>query len=342
VIRSVRYDFQPGLLSFSDEVRADNAPDWNMACQQLEVRFTTGDRVESIQARREVRIELLVDGKPGQATGEEADYTVGPEGGYALDLRGNPVWRMEQYEGRGDLLRLESLRRKFSARGNASFEILTLPANPLTSVGSHSGVTNSVLNRTSGISIRSEHYEFADNEAVFNENVQASQIGWKLTCRTLRASLSPTSRQVEKIQAQDAVRVEQIPGSNPAKGGLDSTAGASTEPEALVPWVLTCDLMRLFILSNLVDRVEAERNVVFEDDAVRATGGYAVYTATNDIVTLTNNPVLITARGPRLSAPLLILDRKNNTFSAEGDFAGEVPSAALGGVIPELPDRLRR
>jgi lipopolysaccharide export system protein LptA len=225
--------------------------------------------------------------------------------------------------------------------GNASFKLLHLPTNQVAALKSSGGRTNTVSAADPSLEIVSDSYEFVSSEALFRGHVEAMQAGWKLTCRALKATILEQSHTVQEIVAEEEVRVVQKTSERLGAHAPAGSAPSSMKQESDVPWSLSCELMHLYAISNQVDRIEAERNVIFEDKSGRATGGYAIYTATNDLVQLTNNPTLVLARGSKVSAPLLILDRKRSTFVAQGSFAGEVPGEALGNMDQVLPDPSR-
>jgi lipopolysaccharide transport protein LptA len=97
---------------------------------------------------------------------------------------------------------------------------------------------------------------------------------------------------------------------------------------------LTCELMTVFFQTNSgrIDTIIAENNVAIRQQDTVATGERAVYTATNDIVTLSGNAVLDTPQG-LLRGALIILDRKNNKLYAPGKvFMEGKPGAGLFGT----------
>ncbi len=97
---------------------------------------------------------------------------------------------------------------------------------------------------------------------------------------------------------------------------------------------LTCELLTVYFETNSgrIDTIIAERNVAIRQQDTVATGAQAVYTATNDIVTLSGNAVLDTPQG-LLRGALIILDRKNNKLYAPGKvFMEGKPGAGLFGT----------
>jgi lipopolysaccharide export system protein LptA len=78
---------------------------------------------------------------------------------------------------------------------------------------------------------------------------------------------------------------------------------------------IDCDLLTIITgLSNRVERIVAENNVVIRQPNTAAFGDRADYDASNEIVRLTGNPELIMP-DKTLHAEAFLIDRRNNTFS---------------------------
>jgi len=100
---------------------------------------------------------------------------------------------------------------------------------------------------------------------------------------------------------------------------------------------LTCELLTVYFSTNQtnsgrIETIVAVTDVVIHQQDTIATGEQAVYTATNDVVTLTGNAQLDTPQGV-LRGAIIILDRKNNTLYAPGKvFMQGKPNTGLFGT----------
>jgi len=140
------------------------------------------------------------------------------------------------------------------------------------------------------------------------------------------------------------------PTNNPPGGQtmvITSTNGASFEGNKAV-WIgkvmatdremdLMCELLTVNLLTNAgtrqIESIVAQTNVVIAQKDSWAFGDYAIYTASNDVVTLyaTSGEVLLDNPDFYLIGPKVIFDRKTGTFHAPG--AVTVGGSAQAGVF---------
>jgi lipopolysaccharide export system protein LptA len=204
-----------------------------------------------------------------QATAQKATYAVDTG---LVHLTGDPTWQDGARQGRGDELTLDRTNAVFRADGHAW---LKLPGRSLSTV---SILPQSTAVRTNGppatnefVEVTCNWYEVRPNLAVFSDNVRAierqgDQVQGKLDCSKLTFAFVNTN-QLQRMVAEDQVRIEQE--TNRMSCG---------------------DLTLTFTGTNELQRMVAEHDVVIEQTTNRFTAGLAVYTATNSLLDLTENP----------------------------------------------------
>jgi hypothetical protein len=132
----------------------------------------------------------------------------------------------------------------------------------------------------------------------------------KMNCHRLTAKFTPEGR-LETALAEQHVTGEQeeIRHDRPAPMVIK----------------LSADRMRAFFrgFSNRVDRVEAEKDVIFIQDQRIAEGTKAVYTDATGLMELTGNPTATMPEGQIIEADRLVWDRVHARLISRGKFKSE-------------------
>lgn len=147
-------------------------------------------------------------------------------------------------------------------------------------------------------------FEFVDDTVTFQGNVRVTNGPTTLTCERLMVIFQ--TNQTGKLEA-----------GRPAAPGRSATAGSPTNAP----------------FSTKVERIVAETNVVINQFANRATGDYAVYTASNDVVELSGRLVVMETTQGRLECRKIVLDRgqgKMTALSAPGPVRMQLRGDAFG------------
>jgi lipopolysaccharide export system protein LptA len=256
-------------------------------------------------------------------------------------LTGQPTWRTKQYEGKGEVLTLNSTRREFHARGHASLKLFLPGAAP----GGGLRLKAAVARPTSEnppLEIFANDYDVKPGSAVFRGQVRAEHPEWKLTCEAAAANFSTTNQQIQRIHARRNVTLEQVASAAASPRPVGRDKPPADKPQASPPpWKLTCDEMTFTMAGagNQVEQIQADRNVVVIQSGYHATADQALYSPANEIIRLVGNAKLITADGKRVAAPVLILNRQQNTFEAVGAFQVDIPYDSLGKGGLRAPQR---
>ena len=172
--------------------------------------------------------------------------------------------------------------------------------------------------------------------ADFTGGVRIQHPEWTVASQSMHLALSLTNNQVQRIDANGNVVMEQlgrpVPGPQPRPNGKAKPSPLifSSLSASNAPWKLTSDSVVAFMAGNgsAVEKVEARRNVVMEQAGTRATGGLIEFTTTDQLIRLSDDPVIVTAEKVKIiGSPktILIWDNLKNAFSAEGPYKLQIP-----------------
>jgi lipopolysaccharide export system protein LptA len=264
----------------------------------------TDSRLQSLIAET----NIILHYEKIHATGQRATYTVDTE---QVLLTGQPTWRVEPQEGRGDELLLDRTNGvfratgqawlKMPARGPSTFAFLPLAASPLPT---SPPTTNQFLE------IQSEAYEFRTNSAVFHNQVRViewrgDQAQGKLSCDQLTLAFVGTN-ELQQMVAENQVVVEQAANR------------------------LNCGRLTLtFAGTNELQRMVAQQAVVIEQATNRFTAGEAVYAATNGLLELTENPTWRSGTREGKGERILV-DVRREQMSVQTNALMRLPASEFG------------
>ena len=209
--RWFEYAGEPGVGVYHDEVRATGT---NLALSCASLRFELpmsgpqkASGLQSINAEQAVVVDY------GQIHAEGTGAVYSAQSGL-LHLTGNPTWRAEQRQGRGDELVIDRTNNVFAAAGHGW---LRMQGESLSDAGflpgfgtnapSASGDTNQ------SVEIVCANYEVHTNWAVFRDDVRATNFlgeaaRSKMSCALMTVSISGTN-QLERLVAETNVVIEQ-------------------------------------------------------------------------------------------------------------------------------------
>ncbi|EEF58934.1 LptA/OstA family protein [Pedosphaera parvula] len=159
------------------------------------------------------------------------------------------------------------------------------------------------------------------------KNPQGRSMEKELKCDELTIQMRPATNLIQQILANQNVMSTQIDtGSN----GLPVRTTLTSE-------VLTADF---FPYTNQVETAVAERKVVItrdtkhkdlHQDVIVAYGTRGTYTGTNDLMTLTGSPLVVSPSGTLNSEPLILDRRHNKVLAPNYSLKFVVKSNAPGG-----------
>jgi hypothetical protein len=145
-----------------------------------------------------------------------------------------------------------------------------------------------------------EFEQFADHET-------PHPISRKINCPLLQARFTPAGR-LEMAVAERGVTAEQEE-MRPGK------------PEPVFTTIKSDTVTAFFSgITNRLDRMVAEKDVVFTQGSRMAQGAKAVYTETNGWMELTGQPTATMPEGEITEAERLVWDRLHNRFLGKGKF----------------------
>jgi lipopolysaccharide transport protein LptA len=173
-------------------------PEATISSSELKVGFNSTNRIEHIEAEKNVRIQ----NGASLAFGDRAEYDLQSE---KIVLSGEPHWKVEESTGKSELLMFYPKTQELLALGNVEMIV------PGRSVGTLFAVnikTNQTAGTNAPMTIRADSFSRGTNVAVFSENVQISDDRGKMTCKLVTIVTGGTNR-LERVIAEGGVRLEQ-------------------------------------------------------------------------------------------------------------------------------------
>ena len=187
-IQCDNYELRTNLAVFRQDVRvSDRLGDLlqgEMTCSLMTLTLSGTNELQKIVAEHQV----VIGQADKQFTAERAEYT-GTNG--LLDLTGNPAWRAENREGKGDLMRVNPAREEMLVRGNA---VMKLPAAELgqsafSALGkAQRGEVKAMTNQFAEVHCR--EYFLTPDAALFRGGVRIDHPQMKWACEEI-TMLSP-------------------------------------------------------------------------------------------------------------------------------------------------------
>jgi len=300
----------------------------------------TNGPVEAMHAMGNVVI--VNDADASHATGEQADYARTND---VFELTGHPEWRTDQMEIKGRVLTAELTNNVYHARGDSHIKLkvagaahtnqwLDIDCADFDYQTNHAEFHDDVKTRLleDGVLRDTLNSDFLEADLVSNQVKTAVAQGdvrgqtapdqhgniKTVACGTLTLHRSPANGMTKDIVAQDHVVLQEF-GTDPAAPHNKLTAVTVTA------WFSA-------VVTNQMERAVAMRDVVFDqvktNQTLHATGQQGVYTAENDEVKLTGDPVARTEQYLITDASYLIFYPKTNRFSAFGAFRMSNPALA--------------
>jgi lipopolysaccharide export system protein LptA len=216
-IFSDRLQYQTNLALFESNVRVDD-PQGGLSAGLLTVEFTEpGQRFGNIYAEHNV----VIDSEGLHATGERANYRVTNN---VVELSGNPTWRLGEYDGRADELRVNRSTRQFHAARNVE---MLLPASALGTNGfvwaepspgtpAESSKKQPVKVNADDFDVRPDKTDTNLNVAVLRGQVRVAAEQGNLSCELMTIRSSARQNRTESVVAERQLVMEQ--GNNRVTG----------------------------------------------------------------------------------------------------------------------------
>lgn len=310
----------------------------------------TNGPVEQVIAERNV---LIVDAQQdGRALADKAIYE---EATGILELTGSPVMEVEGRMVTGHALRFDRVTKVFTAAPDAYVKLPFQGVADLGILPPDSASQPKLVATNQFVEIWAQEFRYLTNRLHFRGNVRATFLDGdsprgKLTCASMTIRYGA---EVESLVAEEKVELEQFALSGSprpvsrkvqcerlearfnSKGRLEvamAQAGVTAEQEEHrtertlpVFTQLTSESVTAFFSkqSNQVERIVADKDVVFVQDQRVARGAKAVYTEASGLVELTGEPTASMPEGRIVGAERLIWDQKTGRFISTGKFKSE-------------------
>lgn len=318
-VRADRFDYDrtSNVGTYRGRVKAVQGSRFQLSCDQVKVLLPDEKRdARTIEAQGNVQIEFQSEEQITVLVGERARYQTA-NSGETLQLRGDPFWRADDYEGRGNEIDVENLDTApaFTVRGDAQ---MTMPAVAPSQ--------EALASNPPKVQLRAGSYTYlaSESKVLFLGGVQAHSAGkWSVESQRLTAFIQPESRTLQRIIAEEQVRVTRTAGDE-----VTQTAGSVIIFTPLGPRRsdIVIEGKARFAgqdFSAQGDRIHLRQNN--EETAVSAAGNVQVkllrFTAPGGgILSLAQAPKVASAQ----KSELLIIANKANLASGKGRFEGDV------------------
>jgi lipopolysaccharide export system protein LptA len=309
----------------------------------------TNGPVQSVTAEGNV---LIVDAdQDARALANRAVYQ---DSSGVLELAGTPMFEMQGRTVTGQTLRFVRDTGVFTAAPDA---YVKLPFEAVADLGilPVDGTSERVASTNRFVEIWSREFNYQTNllqflHAVRVNFLEGDESRGKLSCASLEIRYG---QRPESMLAEGDVMLEQFPikgSARPvsrrvacerlrakfdARGRLENAVaelGVTADQEEHIPGQpapvrsrLTAETVSAFFApgASQVDRIVADQNVLFVQDARIARGSKAVYSSATGLMELTGAPTATMPEGKITGAERLIWDRVRGTFSGKGTFKSE-------------------
>jgi len=308
----------------------------------------TNGPVRQVIAEKNV---LIVDAdQDARALADRAEFV---ESTGILELTGSPLLETEQRLVNGKTLRFDRNTKVFSAGPDA---YVRLPFRSVTDLGlvSTSPATGSRRQVATNefIEVWAQLFEYHTNLLHFTGNVRVNFLKettglGKLTCASLTIRYA---EQVQSLLAEQDVEMEQFAATNAgpkvartvhcerlraefnAQGRLETAVfdqkvtaeQEESRKDRAMPVIstLTSDMLTAFFspVTNRVDRVVADRDVIVSQEERTARGNQAVYNESSGLLELLGQPSAQMPEGKITQAERLVWDRSNARLIGRGKF----------------------
>lgn len=250
---------------------------------------------------------------------------------------GEPHWQAPNLEGSAEQLIANTFTNSLFAQNNVVVRYTLEPGSKslfdfFPSESPPVATTNAPV--TIEITSRTFYATQSDREGIFSGGVKARQIPSdgtqpRLTSDSLTLKLTPggAKSRAESYRAHGNVVVEQ--------GTPGVTNGAATyrrmEAENVIARMLTNG-------SGALDNLVADGGVAIAFQDTFAHAGHAMYTTSNQVFVLTDNPTMNNSQFEVYDAQKLVLDKAHESFRAEGPARTKIKTEGLKleGLQPDL------
>ncbi len=247
---------RPGLFLGSSKTNAAAGPIVEIAADLISFKLPqTNGPIREIVAETNVVITSASD--QSRASAAKAIYNAASG---AIELTGNPVWKIQQNEISAEILVIGT-NQFFAARTNVH---LKLPSTLFgKTLGAH-GTNTIPANTNQFVEIFADDFYYATNLATFRENVHGKMLDatlaqTSLDCGYLQILFSP-SNQVQNVTARKSVFLQQIP--------------ALAAPSKILKKTVACEALTLnrSVETGFLKSIHATTNVVGEQIEQLASG----------------------------------------------------------------------
>ncbi len=205
-----QYTVDTGVGVYRDNVRVSGT-NLNLTGGTLTVDIPKAEgKLKSLVATKEVVVDYVMDRIKTQTRGQRVSYDVDKD---VMHVQGQPTWRADQREGRGDELLLDRKNGIFESAGNAWLKMPSQGQGGGGFLPQMKGKTEAPAPGTNQwVEIFSDRYVIRTNSAVFSEDVRVidsreGKTQGKMSCALLTATFAGTN-ELQKLIADKNVIIE--------------------------------------------------------------------------------------------------------------------------------------
>jgi lipopolysaccharide export system protein LptA len=200
-------NYRTNLAVFRGSVQISDARGGTLTCGILTNIFA-GPEGKLVELVADQNVEFKQNAT--MARGDRAIYRVADQ---IVTLTGNPTWKIDQGEGKADVLIISTTNRTIRAERNVTMKLFNQTVSSLDlSFSKSQSSTNSQTQASRDIEISADELHFKSGSAIFLNSVRlsdAQNAERELTCEVLAAFFVDPDNKLDQIVAEEKVFIRQ-------------------------------------------------------------------------------------------------------------------------------------
>lgn len=204
-ITSDQYNFDGDTVRFEGFVKASQQQNWTLQCDTLTAGVNQeSGQVREIDAGGNVRLTQVRQGKTMQSSADQALYRPLQDTTESIVLTGSAMVDTGEYLARGQMIELvqSGEQQTINVTGLATLE---MPVTTVISIGildlPENNNTKENSDKPSKLRVTADHYQFADQKAVFENNVKVYFADSTMGCQRMDVKFTPGRTGIESLEA---------------------------------------------------------------------------------------------------------------------------------------------
>ena len=204
-ITSDQYNFDGDKVQFEGLVKATQQQNWTLQCDTLTAGVNQeSGQVREIDARGNVRLTQVRQGKTMQSSANQAIYRPLQSGSESIVLTGSAEVDTGEYLARGQSIELVQSGEKqtIDVTGLATLE---MPVTTVINIGilnlPETNKDTDTSAEPSRLQVTADRYQFADQKAIFENNVKVYFADSTMGCQRMDVQFTPDRNGIESLEA---------------------------------------------------------------------------------------------------------------------------------------------